>query len=534
MTLFRYFIVMVSSFIFAISVQAEEAQEVSQYGITWKFDKPHQVGKFISGDWWVVGPVTIVSVTPSPCKGPADEPQTEAKSIYGASATKSDNRLRNGSMMILGRNPKNPDFTTQGYDSRLVNYNPELSVSFPCSMQPNQSLISTISSENYVKGKLQTPAIVGEYFSEAGMSMSQPKMSLVLETAAVLTCLDKAPPADAFRPPYAGTNKTIYQAKDIHWDLLPNLKPVPATPDWNQVARVFERPWLDHTDSWTVQMTGPGLNQPNYGGGFAFMTSRASLMLMLDGPKDQKEKLMIGYLQLGIDLHGLSECGRMWFSDGGHWMGRKWPIYFASILLDKPELRTFPPVDPAYPILYEKIKLDSGSEGPVPTTFFSEDLDTYYGKGFAGQTVLWQVTYHSHARQPHLEKNPKEWNDSDRFVNAYMWTGGNWGGFALSALYLKAKALWNHDAFFDYCDWYMKPGQTRYHIKHGEKEGTFKPTRNNTEPFAEQMWDAYRAGAPEQPGGRDNLKWVWTDGKMSKNGQSFSATKGHLVQNPKP
>ncbi len=534
MTLFRSFTLSLLALTLTTTAKAEEAGEVSQYGITWKFDKPCQVGKFITGDWWVVGPVTIVSITPAPSPAPADEPETDGKSIYGASSLKSDKRLRNGSMMILGRNPKNAAFTAQGYDSRLLNYNPELSVSFPCSMKPNQSLISTISSENYDKGKLQTPAIVGEFFSEIKMSMSQPKMPLALETASVLTCLDKAPPTDAFRPPYAGPNKPIYLAKEIHWDLLPNLKPVASTPDWTQVARIFERPWIDHINSWMIQMTGPGLNQPNYGGAFAFMTSRASLMLMLEGTKDQKEKLMIGYLQLGIDLHGLSECGRMWFSDGGHWMGRKWPIYFASILLDKPELRTFPAVDPAYPVLYEKLKLDSGSEGLTPTTFFSEDLDSYYGKGAAGQTALWQVVFHSHARQPHLEKDLKDWNGDDRFVNAYMWTGGNWSGFALSALYLKAKALWNHDAFFDYCDWYMKPGQTRYNIKHGEKEGTYKPTRNNTEPFAQQMWDAYRTGAPEQAGGRDNLKWVWTDGKMSENAQSFSATKGRLVQNPKP
>jgi hypothetical protein len=32
---------------------------VSQYGITWTFEKPARVGQFVNGDWYVVGPVTV-------------------------------------------------------------------------------------------------------------------------------------------------------------------------------------------------------------------------------------------------------------------------------------------------------------------------------------------------------------------------------------------------------------------------------------------------------------------------------------------
>ena len=32
---------------------SEQAQQVSQYGITWKFDKPCTVGKFVTGDWCI-------------------------------------------------------------------------------------------------------------------------------------------------------------------------------------------------------------------------------------------------------------------------------------------------------------------------------------------------------------------------------------------------------------------------------------------------------------------------------------------------
>src|SRR6185295_20409798 len=42
---------------------------VSQYGITWTFDKSYEAGQFVTGDWWVVGPVTVSSVTPAPTAG---------------------------------------------------------------------------------------------------------------------------------------------------------------------------------------------------------------------------------------------------------------------------------------------------------------------------------------------------------------------------------------------------------------------------------------------------------------------------------
>ncbi|MBC8869135.1 MAG: hypothetical protein H8E44_06940 [Planctomycetes bacterium] len=44
-------------------------QSVSQYGITWNFDKPARVGQFAGGDWYAVGPVTIKAIDPKPLYG---------------------------------------------------------------------------------------------------------------------------------------------------------------------------------------------------------------------------------------------------------------------------------------------------------------------------------------------------------------------------------------------------------------------------------------------------------------------------------
>ncbi len=42
---------------------------VSQWGITWTFDRPARVGQFINGDFYVVGPVTVVKLNPAPKYG---------------------------------------------------------------------------------------------------------------------------------------------------------------------------------------------------------------------------------------------------------------------------------------------------------------------------------------------------------------------------------------------------------------------------------------------------------------------------------
>ena len=42
---------------------------VSQYGITWTFERPARAGRFVNGDWYVVGPVTVKAIDPQPLYG---------------------------------------------------------------------------------------------------------------------------------------------------------------------------------------------------------------------------------------------------------------------------------------------------------------------------------------------------------------------------------------------------------------------------------------------------------------------------------
>jgi hypothetical protein len=458
-------------------------QEIVQYGITWRFDRPVRSGQFITGDWWVVGPVTVVGITPAPGPASGEAAAEFRKNRWGDTSLRNDDRMRNGSAVVLQCSGG------QGYDSRSDSYDPKLSLSLPYTLEPNRSLVSTISN----------PTLPVANFVQALMWQSEKQCENVLNTAAVLTCLAAEPPADAFRPPYGGTEKPIYRASDLEWDLLLHLEPAGNVPPWEDFERYFQRPWLDDLMSWTQQQVNPNENQTNYGREASRVISIASLMVHLNVPRERKGKLVIGLVQRGIDLSGLAKIGGYWNEGGGHSSGRKWPILFASLMLGKPELRDLP-----------------------ETAVFQEDTQTYYGKGWFGQTALWQMITHHGPRQPYEEKPPEQWERWDRTSEGYRLccTAVSWTGTALAARLMKAIPIWKHDAFFDYCDRWMRPDDP-YEAARGDHR---RPRMETTsfDPFVDAMWRAYRDTAPAQPYSEHNLKWVW------------EGDQGTWVENPRP
>ncbi len=45
---------------------------ISQYGITWTFRDTHLTGQFLNGDYWIVGPVEIIGISPIDARVGAD------------------------------------------------------------------------------------------------------------------------------------------------------------------------------------------------------------------------------------------------------------------------------------------------------------------------------------------------------------------------------------------------------------------------------------------------------------------------------
>ncbi|MEK7412795.1 MAG: hypothetical protein AAB263_05720 [Planctomycetota bacterium] len=464
-------IILACSFLGTLS--AEERKELSQYGITWEFDKPVTCGQFITGDWWVIGPVTIVKITPLPGPLEKDENNTIRKGTWGDTSLKQDIRMRNGSMIVLACGEHH------GYDSRSSTFEPTLSLALPITLEVNRSLISSISNtklpvDNFCKKLMWTKEQVSQ---------------VVMQSAAVLTCLGAVPPADAFRPAYVGAEKNLYQEKDLKWNLLPRLAPVDSVPAWEDYERYFQRPWLEHVSNWSQQELNPNQNQPNYGREHTRLTSIASLLLELDVANEKKRKLLIGLVQYGIDLSGCAKNGGVWNMGGGHSSGRKWPIIFASLMLGDPKIYELP-----------------------ETALFSEDTQTYYGKGAYGQSAMWQMITHHGPRDPFEEKMPEQWAKWDKSSESYRHLNlGVWPGTALAARHMKAVKLWGHDAFFDNVERWMRVDDPYKEARKGNERPKAETTIMDN--FVYDMWKKHRANAPTQEASEKNWMWVWKDGK---------------------
>ena len=406
-----------------VSVHGAEVAQISQYGVTWKFDKPYPAGQFVTGDWWVIGPVTVTSVTPAPEDG------------------------MNGSVV----NPKAG--VKQGYDKRLANFDPSMRCSFPHRLQPAQSLVSVES--------IKEP---GEASPDAIYTSSSKLKLVVLHTAAVLTCVSSAPPTDAFRPAYVGEWKKVYRASELRRNLLPGLASPKKMPDLTALERGFERPWIDHTSGFLSNYVHPRANMPDYGREITNLVSDASLLLLLADPQKKNETLLLRFVQKGIDNYGVvCSNNKVWTADGGHDSGRKWPIIFAGLLLNDNDL------------MHVKAA-------------FAEDEQTYYGKGFSGQTALWTIGPSFLANQKHEEVDPNSttfgkgdnnWKKAEGYRKL---NGPTWIGQVLAARIMGAVELWDHPAYFDYEDrWCKEEWNNRF----------------GSAPFEKEMWDTYRAKADD-------------------------------------
>lgn len=284
-------LLLVSATAGAAAGTATEARDaITQYGITWRFAAPATAGRFVTGDWWVVGPVIVKEITPTPTAE------------------------RHGSVV----NP--PAGSRQGYDSRIAGFGPSLRVRLPLELKPGDSVVSTSSVDKI--GERTPDTVRGQYCRGP------------LRTAVVLTCLKEAPPADAFRPAYVGKWRELFRASQLRRDLLPRLNAPENVPDSKPYERYLERIWLDHMRQWVNRKMHPLENMPDYGREITHIVSDVALLLLLEDPERKRETLLLRFVQKGIDYYGVVLSDNdLWIANGGHNSGRKWPILFAGLLL---------------------------------------------------------------------------------------------------------------------------------------------------------------------------------------------------------
>lgn len=422
-------------------------KKVSQYGITWEFDKEVPVGRFVNGDYYVVGPVTIISIIPKPENG------------------------RNGSVLNLPTYDQN----ISGFDSRVKEnrYEPKLRAELPIKMKPGDKVISTIS--------------VKEMDTENRWLFPDKKSNSPVDVAAVLTCMDKEVSSDAFRPSYCDTKNKTYFAKNIKRELIPKLRFELSTEMLEEWVTHFQKPWIDICFfGWDA----PRSYMPDYGRDVARAGGIAALMIMIDlkGEKEKElqENLLIYFIQYGIDLWGAVRMGYSgWQAHGGHGNGRKLPIVFAGILFGDEEMQS--------PKKY------------YPDIKFSEDMQTMYGKGWTGAKAVYggHVGPDGNKRAkgwgPYEHLQPKDWPSMLGENYRRCCTSVAWVSIALVMRLMHSEKVWNHDAFFDYVDRWMTEDDGKVLAEIKKQRGVSYDGLNIKkvwDPFVENMWNKYRNNLP--------------------------------------
>lgn len=397
----------------------QRADRVERHGTTWQFDRQHDVGAFVNGDPWVVGPVRVVAITPA--------------------CAEIDGRVQHGAML-----DPDPASMLQGYDSALFGdekrerYRAPLNVALgvsadrPLVIPPGKSLVSVISRNEI-------------------------KVSPNLRSAAVLTIVATVPAPDAFRPPYVRADKTVrHRAVDLDFSSLQRLKPVLDMPPIDVIARGFERVWLDHFPEWPVRYSHPLDNMPDYGRDMAALIGSGALALQLDVGNDQKRELLIRLVQIGIDLHAALRAGCRWQGIGGHGSGRKFPILLAGKVLGDAKM-----------LAIGADFVSSPRQGDQGGAWFAEDGQTFYVRETSRG-----VFNHGHGGYGREHEGLPEWGfshcDNPESDNA-KWDGdpyrrcctaNGWVGATLAARMMGLREAWNHPAHFDYMDRYMQVEHT--------------------------------------------------------------------------
>lgn len=439
----------------ALPLVAPAATSITQYGITWTFDADYTVGQFVTGDYWVIGPVTVTDIStdlhdPGFTPGLGDD----------------------GSMV-------NPGTTgQQGYEDGLGSYRAELNAAVingqrvspanPLVLPPGSSLVSMVSWLYNSKDDTEQgcPGFNG------GTGAPRP----VTRTGAILTVLDAAPPEGSFRPPYVGADKTVkFNLSDINYAALKNLDPTANTPDPTSFANKMKRPWIDHVHEYLGAMVHPSENMPNYGREMGKILAQAALLINTDASQlpgsPSKDVMLIPYLQFGIDCAGIADNDGGWPENGGHGPGRKLPILIAGTVFDDSHMASAgqwdtPFQDDMQTFYVSKAEVDMTNSDKWSPDSRAGDKEPYEFTDIG--MPEWGVR---HTRKPKADN--RGWNTPYRSVN-----GAVIPGTALAAAIMGLRDAWNHDAYFDYA--------VRWMDRTGGGSGTNSPPT-----FAKQMWAAH-------------------------------------------
>jgi hypothetical protein len=461
------------------------ASSITQFGITWTFDQAYPTGQFANGDYWVVGPVQIVDITPR-------------------STVEASGRIINGSML-------NPAIqTAQGFDSLIygtyqpADYAATLNVGRPGGQEISASNPLTIGTGTLVSGISYTDA-----------QLSSPSQTNRVHAMSALTVLSGVPAAGSFRPPLTGADKTVrHNASEMHYDLLPNLTPPSGvscarstaesctglSQTLTRVVATFEKIRPDFNPTWLGKQNFlPEDNMPPYGADVADGVSNAALLLSLDlGDETTKRLLALRMTQIGLDDYAMTQQpGGLtnWIANGGHTCGRVFPLLFAGWMLQDSAMMAimaksghfayenghtnynvpadyihFGEIDQTFYVSQREVDMTHGVGGYGAWSPDSRDVATPYEAADIGKAE-WGINHCDHPTRDNAT-----WDCQYRSTNSVAWSG-----FVLASRIMGIKSLYNHDPLFDW--------MTRWMSVEGANGAYHRP-------FQQSMWDKLNASYP--------------------------------------
>lgn len=405
----------------------------------------------MNGDWWVVGPVTITNITPAP-----------VTTSYS----------QNGSMINPVPQQSQGLYYDSGTNSPVYNSSLNVALNLPKTISTAASLVSTINNPNtWTQGDL----IEKTWFKEV----------------AILTVLNSVPAEGSFRPPYAGTNKTIKSNWNIatlnnNFGVLRSLVPPNQAnlPSKVWLENATKRPLLEMNynylnsqwkASWAENKVG-GYPRKTYGREISRISSEAGLLLQTNISNDTKRQLAINMTQWAIDISGLVDVGMQWQSNGGHNLGRLLPLYIGSKLLGDSDMLS--KVNPSrgpfqenqnhYFILQSDIDRPRSIANAVPYT----------------QAMLGMPEWSSDGRSQQERASSDFFGDPGyRHIN-----GAPNSAAILTIALMGGRAELNHEAYFRYIT------ERYYPLKKHSAADVLPNYNDNISLFARDMWERYNCG----------------------------------------
>jgi hypothetical protein len=396
-----------------------KTRALSQFGITWYFDKEYTCGTFANGDFWVVGPAQIIRITPD---------FDGSKNGWEVNPIASDNKI--------------------GYTSRgPAAFNSALIPKLPYLARSGESIVKTTDIIDYNCKYNDGPKSPGR-ISLSGEGTCE--KNAFLQSAAVLTIVGAPVPNGTFRPPYSGNWKPLnFNISQLQTQHLKNLAPVANTPTIAKVKRTIERVQLDDVSGWIAGQYNPVDNfSSTYGAGIVRAYAEAILRLHIQGTLEEKLPLLVDAVQVGLDYYGLLKSGRRWIADGGHESGPKLPILFAGKLLNNAEILGVG--KSCYPMCFQEDQqfFFSNVNVPFPGPNASTPCYLPMAKKYYGAYPRYGIR-HAQTWMDYTQKNGEVIQCGGGPYSSYWGVNiGSQRGAAIAAEISGLRSAWNNDAFF--------------------------------------------------------------------------------------